>query len=88
MFQSQVEDLESPISVDTQHVILIDQDFNALDLHPFYLFHAWERTGLQNHLCFLKQVLGEPPNIKTRIESTHGVGETDLSADYGLSQWL
>lgn len=88
LFQSQEEDLESPVLADTNHVILIDQDYNILDLHPFYLLHAWESTGMYHHLCFFKQVSGDPPNQRLKVESTHGVGDTTTETDLGLGSLL
>jgi len=88
LFQSQVEELENPLPADTQHVILIDQDYNVLDLYPLFLFYAWESTGMQYHLCFLKQVVGEAPNKRLKVESTHGVGEALTETDLGLDSLL
>jgi len=88
LFQSQVEELENPLPADTQHVILIDQGYNVLDLYPLFLFYAWESTGMQYHLCFLKQVVGEAPNKRLKVESTHGVGEALTETDLGLGSLL
>jgi hypothetical protein len=88
LFPTQVEDLDSLLPADTQHVILLDQNYNVLDLHPFYVFHAWESTGMQNHLCFLKQIVGQPPKQKLKIESTEGAGESEIEMDLKLSKLL
>jgi hypothetical protein len=88
LFLTQVEDLDSLLPADTQHVILLDQNYNALDLHPFYIIHAWESTGMQNHLCFLKQVIGQPPKQKLKIESSEGAGDTEMEMDLKLSKLL
>jgi hypothetical protein len=88
LFQSQVEDLESLLPADTNHVILLDQDYNVLDLHPFFLLHAWESTGMYHHLCFFKQTVGDLPNQRLRVESTQGVGDTTAETDLGLNALL
>ena len=88
LFQSLVEDLESVLLADTNHVILIDQDYNFLDLHPFYVLHAWESTGMYRHLCFFKHIVGEPPNQRLKVESTQGVGDTITETDPGLNALL
>ena len=78
VFPNQVEDLDSLLLADTQHIILLDEDYNVLDLHPFYVIHAWESTGMRNQLCFFKQVTGQHPRQRLKIESTEGAGETDI----------
>jgi hypothetical protein len=88
LFPTQVEDLDSLLPADTQHVILLDQNYNVLDFHPFYVFHGWESTGMQNHLCFLKQITGQPPKQKLKIESTEGAGDTEIEMDLKLSKLL
>jgi Type I restriction modification DNA specificity domain len=88
LFPKQVEDLDTLVPADTQHVILLDQDYNFLDLHPFYVFHAWENTGMQNQLCFLKHVIGMPPKQKMKMESAEGAGATDTDMDLKLSKYL
>jgi len=88
VFPTQVEDLDSLLPADTQHIILLDEDYNVLDLHPFYVIHAWESTGMRNQLCFLKQVTGQHSKQRLKIESTEGAGETDIDMDLQLSNFL
>jgi hypothetical protein len=52
------------------------------------VFHAWENTGMQNQLCFLKHVIGMPPKQKMKMESAEGAGETDTDMDLKLSKYL
>jgi hypothetical protein len=85
LFQPQIEEAESLIPAETSHVILISKDYDVLDIHPFYLLHAWESTGMQLHLCFLKQLVGDVPNQRLKIESTQGVGDTLTETDMELS---
>jgi hypothetical protein len=85
LFQPQTEELESILPAETLHIILLSKDFDVLDIHPFYLLYAWESTGMQLHLCYLKQLVGDPPNQKLKIESTQGVGDTTTGTDMGLS---
>lgn len=85
LFQPQTEEVESLIPAETSHVILISKDYDVLDLHPFYLLHAWESTGMQLHLCFLKQLVGDVPNQRLKIESTQGVGDTLTETDMELN---
>ncbi|GLV59833.1 hypothetical protein KDH_66570 [Dictyobacter sp. S3.2.2.5] len=88
LFQSQTEELETPLLAETQHVILISKNYEVLDVYPFYLLHAWESTGMQLHLCFLKQLMGNTPNQKLKIESAHGVGDITTETDMGLNDLL
>ena len=88
LFPTQVEDLDYLLPADTQHVVLLNQDNDVLDLHPFYMFYAWENTGMQNHLCFLKQVVGQSSNQRMKIESTQGAGEIEIEMDLKLETFL
>lgn len=84
LFQPQVIELEreSILLSDSLHVILLAQarGYEFLDLHPFYLIHAWENTGEYDHLCFFKQVVGNPPE-RLKVESTQGVNDTTTETD-------
>jgi hypothetical protein len=86
-FQSELEDLDDLLA-DRGHVILIDRQYNVLDLHPFYILYAWQSTGYDNHLCFFKQLKGDPPNQRLLVESAHGVGDDEVESDLGLSALL
>ncbi len=84
LFQRQIVELEkdSLLLSDSLHVILLAQTrgYDFLDLHPFYLIYAWEKTGEEDHLCFFKQVVGNPLK-QLKVESTHGVGDTTTGTD-------
>ena len=91
VFQIVEDDIESPLSVETDHVLLMNSKVEFLDLHPFYLFRGWETTGRNEHLCFFKYY-GEPSkrdSSKKRltIESTLRAGEHDID-DNGLEDFL
>ncbi|MGD8457521.1 MAG: restriction endonuclease subunit S [Anaerolineales bacterium] len=77
-FPKEIEDLETLIDIDTDRVFLLDSDNNTLDLHPMYMMHAWQSTGMLPHLCYLKQVTGEN---EIKIESIHGAGEEKINID-------
>ncbi len=86
LFTPQVVDLDDPISMDTKKVTLLDEDNNALGLHPFYQFQAWESTGYQNHLCFVKQINLEKNTLK--LESLEGSGEVEADMNLQFSNSL
>jgi len=86
IFTPQIEDLDNVLQAETNHVILLDQDYNALDLHPFYQFHAWESTGMQDRLCFAKQVNQEKNTLK--LENLEGSGTTEIDVDIKFSDIL
>jgi len=77
-FSSQKVELDYDLDVDTNHISLLDKDNNILDLHPFYLIHAWREVGMNENLCYLKIVKGEHPNYKLRVESSFVFGETEI----------
>ena len=79
IFAAQGEDLDSLLPIDTNKTVLLDEDYNALDLHPFFQFHAWESTGMQDHLCAMKQINKEKNTLK--LESLSGSGETEVEVD-------
>lgn len=79
LFPTQPEELEAPLEVDTEHVILLNENNNALNLHPFYFFHAWKDTGFKNHLCFMKQINIDSQKIK--YESLEEAGEISIDVD-------
>lgn len=85
LFRAQVEDLDDFLEADTQQVILIDQNYNSLVLHPFYVLHAWEGTGMHPHLCFFKQIIGDPPKQRLKVESTQSSVEAITETDLDLS---
>ena len=96
LFESRIEELEKEniILADSSHVILLARarGYDFLDLHPFYLVHAWEETGHYDHLCFLKRTTGTPPNLQLTVESTHGIAadtktETDLGFIDLINSW-
>jgi hypothetical protein len=87
-FRSQVEDLEEHLTADTQQVVLIDQNYNTLALHPFYVLHAWDATAMHPHLCVFKQLSGDPPRQRLKVESTQRYGETYTETDLGLNELL
>ena len=74
------------LPLDTNHVVLLDEDYNVLDLHPFYQFHAWESTGMQDHLCVAKQINEAKNTLK--LESLQGSGVTEIDLDIQLSNIL
>ena len=86
IFSPQVEDLDFLLSIDTNKVVLLDEDYNALDLHPLYQFQAWDRTGMQDHLCFMKQAHQERSALT--LESLGGSGETEVEIDIQFSNAL
>lgn len=43
------------VPADRNNLVLINEDNNVLDLHPFYQLVSSERTHFETHLCFLKQ---------------------------------
>jgi hypothetical protein len=92
LFQLGIEELEKEniLLVDSLHVVLIAKirGYDFLDLHPFYLVHAWTQTGEHDHLCFFKQTVGQSPNLILKIESTQGVGDTKTETDLGLTDLL
>ena len=88
LFTTQVDDLDNLLPADTQHVTLLDANYNVLDLHPFYLNHAWESTGMQDHICLIKQIVGQHPKQRMRIESTLGAGQTEIEMDLQLTNLL
>jgi Type I restriction modification DNA specificity domain/N-6 DNA Methylase len=85
LFRAQVEDLDDFLEADTQQVLLIDQNYNSLVLHPFYILHAWESTGMHPHLCFFKQVIGDPPKQRLKVASTQSSVEVITDTDLDLS---
>lgn len=85
VFQLAEDDFENPLSVETDHVLLMNSKIEFLDLHPFYLFRGWETTSKNEHLCFFK-FYGEPskrnPSKKRlTIESTLRAGEHEIDDD-------
>lgn len=80
IFTPQVEDLDSMLPIDTNKIILLDENYNSLDLHPIYQLHAWENTGMQDHLCFMKQITQGKNTLK--LESLGGSGETEVDVDF------
>jgi len=92
LFMPDVEELEKDniLLADSFHIILITKarGYDFLDLHPFYLMHAWEQTGEEDHLCFFKQTVGSVPNLRLNVESTLGVGDTKTETDMGLTDLI
>ncbi len=92
LFQHEIEELDKDniILADSLHIILIAKarGYDFLDLHPFYLVHAWENTGEFDHLCFFKQTDGNPPDLHLKIESTQGVGGTVIETDMGFTDFI
>jgi hypothetical protein len=86
LFSPQVVDLDDPIAMDTKKVTLLDEDNNALELHPYYQFQAWESTGYQSHLCFVKQANLEKNTLK--LESLEGSGEIEMDMSIQFSNTL
>jgi hypothetical protein len=91
VFQLVEDDLENPLSVETDHVLLMNSKVEFLDLHPFYLFRGWESTGKNEHLCFFKYYgepsKREPSKRRLTIESILRAGEHDIDDD-GLEDFL
>jgi len=92
LFEHEIEELDKDniILADSLHIILIAKarGYDFLDLHPFYLVHAWENTGEYDHLCFFKQTDGDPPDLRLKIESTQGVGGTVTETDMGFTDLI
>src|SRR5258708_17817975 len=92
LFLPEIEELEKEniLLADSLHIILIAKarGYDFLDLHPFYLVHAWEKTGEYDHLCFFKQTDGTPPNLRLKIESTQGIGGTITEMDMGFTDLI
>jgi Type I restriction modification DNA specificity domain/N-6 DNA Methylase len=88
LFQPRIEELEKEniLLADSSHIVLLAKarGYDFLDLHPFYLVHAWEQTGEYDHLCFFKQTVGSSPNQRLKVESTQGVGDTKTETDLGF----
>lgn len=88
LFQPGIEELEKDniLLADSSHIVLLAKarGYDFLDLHPFYLVHAWEQTGEYDHLCFFKQTVGSAPNQRLKVESTQGVGDTKTETDLGF----
>lgn len=92
LFQHEIEELDKDniLLADSQHVILLakSRGYDFLDLHPFYLVHAWEQTGHYDHLCFFKQTSGNSSSLKLKIESTQGVGDIVTETDMGFTDLI
>lgn len=86
IFTSQVEDFDEMLPIDTNKVILFDEDSNALELHPIYQFHAWENTGMQDRLCFVKQMKQETAVFT--LESLDGSGVTNIGINIQFASIL
>jgi hypothetical protein len=55
MSQEVVGEGLEPIYADYDHIVLLDNNRQVLDLHPFYQILANEDTRHEAHLCFFKQ---------------------------------
>jgi hypothetical protein len=64
------------IQADRNNLVLINEDNEVLDLHPFYQLVSSERTHFETHLCFLKQRRGQ--NQVLLGESIQGAFEVEL----------
>ena len=62
---------------DREHLVLLDQESNILDLHPLYQLVANESTNFQSHICFFKQRFGGDKQ-KLEGESVQGAFTIDL----------
>jgi hypothetical protein len=85
VFRLADDDLENPLSVETGHVLLMNNKTEFLDLHPFYLFRGWESTGRKEHLCFFKYYSElskrDPSKRRLIIESSLRAGEHEIDGD-------
>lgn len=97
VYSSVEESSESVLSAETGHVSLMNSQTEFLDLHPFYLLHAWERTGMREQLCFFKYYSSQKgvdtpqrrnERKRMKIESTLRSGEYDVDGDEGLEELL
>jgi hypothetical protein len=91
IFQSPIDYLDSYLSAETDHILLMNDKYEFLDLHPFYLFRGWKSTGKKEHLCFFKFYAGtskrDPSKKRLKIESALRAGEFDIDDD-GLEALL
>jgi hypothetical protein len=54
----------SQLKIHRGHLVLLDEDDNALDLNPLYQLIAHKDTGFVTHLCYLKAVLSNNTQIQ------------------------
>ena len=65
LYETDIKEQEAPltedeqpkqITADREHVVLLNSQFDWLDLHPFYQVIASEEYRYEAHLCFHKQI--------------------------------
>jgi len=65
-----------PIMADHNHLVLLNQDDQVLDLYPLYQLVANKETRHETHLCFFKQRKTQDQRLVG--ESVNGAFETEL----------
>jgi hypothetical protein len=75
---------EQSISLDTQltqaehnHLILLDREYQILDLYPLYQLIDNEQTQYETHLCFFKQSKKKDQILEG--ESVHNFASIELT---------
>jgi len=71
-----IENDNEYIRADADHLILLDQDDQFLDLFPIYQLLASDETHDETHMCFLKQRKAEQKKLTG--ESVQGAFEVSL----------
>jgi hypothetical protein len=70
---------------DRNHIVLIDQEDNILDLHPIYQLVSSDSTKFEPHISYLKQRMGGNKN-RLEGESIPGAFNLDLEGFHDFEQ--
>lgn len=70
---------------DREHLVLLDQEDNVLDLYPIYQLVSNETTRFESHVCFLKQRMGGSRN-KLEGESVQGALTLEMDGIHEFDQ--